>query len=251
MAATVCAFCSHSNPAGSSFCNECGAALKLVLCGQCDAVNHRSDPNCHKCGADLRSASTSTPVSNDHAPVAEPVAAAKPAQPPIGASKRNAAVVALILIGLAAAASFTYYNRGAVVPMSSALPVSAAIPEVQNAPDAPNTSQQAEAEAKSGSANATDTNGESSNDLADMPAPTPVSPEPAAAVKNAADDPPQRPKERQASTRPKSAATVPTVPAELRPPPQDSAASLQPAASCTDAVAALGLCNRNNREEGK
>jgi len=251
MVATVCAFCSHSNAAGSSFCNDCGAALKLILCPRCEAVNHRSDPHCHKCGADLHGAPTSATASNDHAPVDEPVAAAEPPAPPIAAPTRNVAAVALIVIGLAAAASFAYYHRDADVPVSSALPVSAAIPEVLQAAVAPDTTQAAETQPKSSPAIVSDANGESSNDSADAPAPAPVPPEPATAAKNTADARPQRPRDREASSRPKAAATVPVVPPELRPPPQNSAANLRPAASCTDAVAALGLCNRSNREEGR
>ena len=46
-----CAFCQHANPAGSTFCNECGSALRLKPCERCDAINDHDATNCHQCGA--------------------------------------------------------------------------------------------------------------------------------------------------------------------------------------------------------
>ena len=254
MSATVCAFCSHSNPAGSSYCNECGAALKLILCRQCDAINHRSEPTCHKCGADLRSASASGVVSNP-AQIDEPRAVAEPTPvtPRSAASTRNAAVVALIVIGLVTAASFAYHTRDAAPPVSSTLPISAAIPEAPPAADVLETNHEADPASKTISATAGDSNVESPNEPVEGPSPMTAPPpaESAAAAKVAPEVPPQRPKDREATARPKSATTPPAVPPLLRPPTQDSTASLRPITSCSDAVAALGLCNRNNREEGK
>ena len=53
MPAALCAFCNHTNVAGSKFCSECGAALRLTLCPECEAVNDRTRTHCYKCGADL------------------------------------------------------------------------------------------------------------------------------------------------------------------------------------------------------
>jgi len=53
MPAALCAFCNHANAAGSKFCSECGAALRLTLCPECEAVNDRTRTHCYKCGADL------------------------------------------------------------------------------------------------------------------------------------------------------------------------------------------------------
>jgi len=53
MSPAVCTFCSHANPPGSAFCNECGAALTLVLCKTCEAVNDRDATHCYKCGSTL------------------------------------------------------------------------------------------------------------------------------------------------------------------------------------------------------
>ena len=49
----ACNFCTHANPEGSKFCNECGSPLHLVPCAQCQAINSASDPQCFRCGAPL------------------------------------------------------------------------------------------------------------------------------------------------------------------------------------------------------
>ncbi len=45
-----CPFCSHQNPAGAKFCNECGSPLHLLPCGDCGAVNSLTDTHCWRCG---------------------------------------------------------------------------------------------------------------------------------------------------------------------------------------------------------
>jgi hypothetical protein len=44
-----CLFCSHANPAGAKFCNDCGSPLHLKPCSQCETVNDRAAKNCFKC----------------------------------------------------------------------------------------------------------------------------------------------------------------------------------------------------------
>ena len=46
-----CLFCNHLNPAGASFCNECGSQLQLQQCDLCGSINKRSARVCYKCGA--------------------------------------------------------------------------------------------------------------------------------------------------------------------------------------------------------
>ena len=53
MPSLQCLFCKHPNPAGASFCNDCGAQLNLQPCGQCGAIDDRAAKNCYKCGADF------------------------------------------------------------------------------------------------------------------------------------------------------------------------------------------------------
>ena len=58
MVHVYCNFCTHGNPDGSKFCNECGAQLNLAPCSRCDAVNTASARLCFQCGALLSSAFT-------------------------------------------------------------------------------------------------------------------------------------------------------------------------------------------------
>ena len=46
----TCLFCQHINPAGASFCNNCAAQLNLQPCLHCDAVDNRTATHCYKCG---------------------------------------------------------------------------------------------------------------------------------------------------------------------------------------------------------
>jgi hypothetical protein len=49
----ACPSCAHANPAGSKFCNRCGAPVSFRACDACDAVNDRAAAKCHKCGVPL------------------------------------------------------------------------------------------------------------------------------------------------------------------------------------------------------
>src|SRR5690349_16199802 len=53
MSSLFCRFCSHPNPEGAKFCNECGSPLNLVPCARCEAVNNVADARCATCGAPL------------------------------------------------------------------------------------------------------------------------------------------------------------------------------------------------------
>jgi len=53
MSAFSCLFCSHANPAGSRYCNECGSPLRLKPCPECDAVNDLEAVNCYQCSGSL------------------------------------------------------------------------------------------------------------------------------------------------------------------------------------------------------
>jgi len=53
---TQCPFCSHHNPRGARFCNECGSPLHLAPCEHCDAVNEIDTRACYRCGAALHRA---------------------------------------------------------------------------------------------------------------------------------------------------------------------------------------------------
>jgi hypothetical protein len=55
MSGLACNFCSHGNPEGSKFCNECGSPLHLTLCSRCEAINPVSAKICYQCDAPLSS----------------------------------------------------------------------------------------------------------------------------------------------------------------------------------------------------
>lgn len=61
-----CLFCRHLNPAGASFCNDCGSQLNLQPCDQCGAIDDRAAKNCYKCGAEF----TLPPAPGLRAPLA-------------------------------------------------------------------------------------------------------------------------------------------------------------------------------------
>src|SRR3569833_3304295 len=50
MALASCHFCTHGNPAGSKFCNQCGSPLDLKPCAKCEAMNHVAVDRCYQCG---------------------------------------------------------------------------------------------------------------------------------------------------------------------------------------------------------
>ena len=295
MPAKLCAFCSHANPEGSRFCNECGAAFDLNLCGNCEAINHHSAVICHKCGAELPNASSIQTVTNDPGlgesvgqPVTTVIAAMSPATEeaipaqeataPFSLRRRGAAFVALPLIA-AAAVYYAYHNRGVVAPESSSVRHSAAItqgspgtgvsevggiketreetiatspadtkaklPSQLSTDDGPAQIEPATAESKPDNAPATQSSPEEQRQ--------PTSSPPAAeSTKNARSGPLPKPRDRVGSVpATKSGPGASTAPLPLRPPPPGAAAISQPPAACSDAVAALGLCKRNNPDEGK
>lgn len=48
-----CLFCNHLNPAGASFCNDCGSQMHLQPCDHCGAIDKRTAKQCYKCGAEF------------------------------------------------------------------------------------------------------------------------------------------------------------------------------------------------------
>jgi ribosomal protein L40E len=53
---STCPSCSHQNPEGVKFCQECGAKLGAgakLFCGECGAENPRGTRFCGECGAKL------------------------------------------------------------------------------------------------------------------------------------------------------------------------------------------------------
>ena len=57
-----CPFCTHTNPHGARFCNECGSPLHLRPCERCQAVNDVLSRQCYRCNAPLRPERALTPI---------------------------------------------------------------------------------------------------------------------------------------------------------------------------------------------
>lgn len=112
-----CLFCNHLNPAGASFCNNCGSELHLQPCDRCGALNKRTEKGCHKCGASftLPAASgrnASVPALHDVEPVSPPqgnVAATQ--NKPARLSRRTLQLAALTLLFVAIVMSGEYYSE--------------------------------------------------------------------------------------------------------------------------------------------
>ena len=65
MLSLCCSFCQHANPADAKYCNECGGALRLKPCVRCDAINAQDATQCHHCGGDFtQSQSTAATVTS-------------------------------------------------------------------------------------------------------------------------------------------------------------------------------------------
>lgn len=113
-----CLFCNHLNPAGASFCNNCGSELHLQPCDRCGALNKRTEKSCHKCGANftLPAASgrnASVPALNEVEPVNLPQGhvAAATQNKPARLSRRTLQLAALALLFVAIVMSGEYYSE--------------------------------------------------------------------------------------------------------------------------------------------
>ena len=63
-----CSFCQHANPADAKFCNECGAPCHLAPCARCEAINEMHADHCHGCGEPLRAVAAIEPDGPEPAP---------------------------------------------------------------------------------------------------------------------------------------------------------------------------------------
>jgi len=63
-----CSFCQHVNPADAKFCNECGAPRHLAPCARCEAINDVHVDRCHACGEPLRAPAAVEPAHAEDAP---------------------------------------------------------------------------------------------------------------------------------------------------------------------------------------
>ncbi len=219
IASVHCSFCGHDNPAAAKYCNECAADLQLALCSACSAVNRRDMAQCHKCGASLHATSQESatlPAVAETAP--------EPSPPP--RHRRVIAFALMAVIGVIAAASAAY-RMGAIAPAAFTAPVPAEA--ISHASDA----SRAEPTGATVATPATPPRDEPAPPR-DEPAPPRDEPAPPR------DEPEPRPDQR-IEAQPTQAMALPKDPEPMQPP----TATAPPTNGCTDAVAALALCDRS------
>jgi len=250
-----CSFCGHVNPATAKYCNECAADLNLTLCPACSAVNKRSMAQCHKCAAPLRGTSDQ--------PVAVPASDAGDAPPAPPAPKdprpSRAPALALVAIACVAAAAYAAYRAGIVPPTFTAnMPAQETVARGSDASRVepsrvepsrvePSRIEPSRVEPSRGEPSSGEPSSAGAAPLAapareDVTIPQPVTEHaPVGAVPREEPLPDQRiePSPMQATSAPKD------TPAPERP------ASEPSRSGCTDAVAALALCDSVRPSGGK
>ena len=213
-----CSFCGHDNPPSAKYCNECAADLQLTLCPACSAVNRRGMNHCHKCGASLITAPTETIVL----PARE-----SPAAEPAPAPTRSRIPVFVVIAALCVvAAAYAAYRSGVVAPSA----LTAFMPAMESPSHVESTAAAAATPA------------------ATPPAATPPVAPPPDATPPVVTPPVVAPTE--SSTTPvKTDEVTPNAVQAVEPPTRPTAD--QPRNGCTDAVAALALCDRARPDERK
>lgn len=131
-----CFFCQHTNPANASFCNGCGSQLNLQPCPHCSAVDNRSATHCYKCGAafsqpkPLENTATQHPalLYKEHIPALrypaytpvqpQPLTTWTPASTKVrpATSRRRTWGVAVAALGMVALALPIFYVLGSSAP---------------------------------------------------------------------------------------------------------------------------------------
>jgi hypothetical protein len=286
MSTGTCALCAHVNPAEASFCNACGASLQLALCHGCEAINDRSASSCHKCGVAFPAAFTladmgPTPTSTSVTPVTSSLAEEARARRNVKrALPATPVFVALVVVALGAAAYYAYLTDGIGRPESSTLPNALADAEPSHVAGVPQVVHNDE-RGPGSEVGTTDGVGgpalvPSGTGSGDPPAPpasaiaTPeqepvldetssegqraetLSPQAEAAPVTSGDDRRQRRRDGEDVGRPGVVSSSP--PRTTMSPPVSRApappARFEPPARCTDAIAALGLCDRSPLDKG-
>lgn len=239
-----CLFCNHLNPAGASFCNDCGSQMHLQPCDRCGAINKRTARNCYKCDAGftlpaapepesapqdagiekLRTSAPvdATPPAPEAAPAYEIVSSAGAATATGSRRTVHFAVPAMVLVAMAVG---VYYFVIPSVPIGKR---PGAVPLASGASGSLNSVSVVPARADA--------------PIEPASAATGVTPKPAAAISG--------PGEAPALAPPKAVAAMT---ARRSPPPDADPMTPAPPilAQCPDAVAALGLCSSVTKEETK
>jgi Double zinc ribbon len=244
----LCAFCDHRNPGGAHFCNECGARLDLTQCWLCEAVNDRSAVVCHKCNAPLTEPMPAVaPIVPQAITVAvEPSVTAPPAR------KRLLPGVALATVCFVALAAGAMYFATRTEP-PALHDMTAASPAPEAASPAPETSQPDDAAMPVGAAEAPASEDKPGSEPAVIEAGN-ASPEGTAVTQTAPRPSAQKRVEKATRARPaqREPNRVAGAPRSLlTTPPRNTVPNSQRTRRCTDAVAALGLCSRDNPERSQ
>lgn len=242
-----CLFCNHLNPAGASFCNDCGSQMHLQPCDRCGAINKRTARNCYKCDAGFTLPATpeldpappdtgiaavdpSAPADSAHfppesSPAFEIVSSASAA--PVTGTRRtvHSAVPVMMLVAMAMAAAGYYFfvPSAPIAKKQSAAPLAPGVSGTVSSVSAAPTIAAAPIEAASAPAGPTPKPAAGTSVLHQAPAPALPTTDTAIPVRR---------------TPPTDAGP------ENRPPPPVLA-------ECAEAVAALGLCNPGTKEETK
>ncbi|MBT9490881.1 MAG: hypothetical protein IV107_00715 [Paucibacter sp.] len=268
-----CPYCDHMSPAGSKFCNDCGAALHLRPCPHCGSVNDVTlSAQCSRCNGDLGFGAQDEPAPDEVAapglPLLSEVLEAAPSPAPLTdpmpvplainsaasfappAKSQRAPMVALALVALAGAAYFGLGNN----PGSGPEPEPRPAPSVAQARPGTTVTERQAVLAPAVLAPAV-------NVPEQLPStPAQASPEVAASVPAIAASLARLSPPGAGRLTPRRVAAVVPVPTPTQaqafatesPPTERSGGSRRPGegldlkqpniGSCTDAVAALGLC---------
>ena len=118
---TLCQYCNHANPVDANFCIGCGAQLHLVPCPACGAVNPKTSKTCYQCHGELRESTeillARVPATESEVEAANAASTAmsttytaQPATP----QRQPIYVIVIILLAFASAGYFAYLQRSTV-----------------------------------------------------------------------------------------------------------------------------------------
>jgi hypothetical protein len=220
-----CPNCQHDNPPGERFCAACGVPLDLKPCPVCGKVDNIKATVCAGCGAHFPPLlSGSTPAESS---AAAPSSPRKPIPPVVAPPSSSIRAFPLIVIALAAGGiplMWLFRNTMPVPKAWQAPAPSIEVPATTLPPERP--------------------------DLSPAPPPTliPLPPKPIQQpiVQEAPQQAPATvaPPKSRVAAKPVAPVKPAAKPTDKAPPTPDAAKSAAPAApECTEALAAVGLCD--------
>jgi hypothetical protein len=214
MFAVQCSFCQHENVPGARFCAECGSPLHLRVCPNpdCGKVSDVNATRCEHCGTVLPKIALAEPGSS----TGDATPAAAPAQDSQPAKKSTIAAWPLIIVAIVAGGlPLLWFNR-AYLPAPK--PWQGEVAKPPTAPLTPPLPPPLAPPVESKPVSAP---------LAAAPEPVPS----AESAKPVAEEPPKQEEAKAKSAR------------ETKKIRQATATQEQPPRPCTEAVAAVGLCD--------